>query len=279
MSAQLAPLSPTRGYIGGGNIAGILGLSPFRTPLDEYLLIVNELQDELTPEQAEFFEDRRDLEPWAAKKFTRKTGLAIVRTNVRYQDAEFEWARAEIDFEPEDGSNGETKTVHPNAVSAWGDPDAGDEPPLYVTAQAMWGLGVTGRSLCYVQALIGFDDHRIYEIRRDDELIAEIRRQSADFWRFYVVPRRPPPPTNVEDLLRLYKTDTGRAVEADADICDTLEALHAERQALKLHTARKEVHEYAIKAFMRDATTLLVHGQPAITWKARADGVRVFRIR
>lgn len=60
MNAQLQPLSPTRGYCGGGNIAGILGLSPFRTPLDEYLLIVNELQDELTPEKAEFFEDRRE---------------------------------------------------------------------------------------------------------------------------------------------------------------------------------------------------------------------------
>ena len=120
--------------------------TPFRTPLDEYLLIVNELQDELTPEKAEFFEDRRDLEPWAAKKFTRKTGLAVVRANERYSDAEFPWAKAEVDFETEDGSNGETKTVHPNAVSGWGDPET-EEPPLYVTAQAMWGLGVTGRSL------------------------------------------------------------------------------------------------------------------------------------
>lgn len=272
-------LHPTRGYIGGGNIAGILGLSPFKTLLDEYLTITGEMPEEITPEKAEFFEDRRDLEPWAAKKFTRRTGLAVVRTNERYDDPQFLWAKAEIDFEPEGDCNGETKTVHPNAVSGWGDPDAGEEPPLYVTAQAMWGLGVTGRQLCYVQALIGFDDHRVYEIHRDDELIAEIRRQAARFWKYHIEPRRPPPPTNVDDLLRLYRTDTGRAVEADADIRDSLEALANERQALKLHEARKLTHEYAIKAFMRDATTLLVNGQPALTWKARADGVRVFRIR
>jgi putative phage-type endonuclease len=279
MNAQLTPLSATRGYVGGGNIAGILGLSPFKSPLDEYLTITGDEQ-EITPKQAEFFEDRRDLEPWAAKKFTRRTGLQVVRTNQRYDDATFPWAKAEVDFEPdEDGSNGETKTVHPNAVSAWGDPDAGEEPPTYVTAQAMWGLGVTGRARCYVQALIGFDDYRLYVVERDDALIAEIRRQAANFWRFYVEPRRMPAPTRVEDLLRLYATDSGRAVEANADIRDTLEALCNERQALKLHTARKDVHEYAIKAYMRDATTLLVNGQPAITWKARADGVRVFRIR
>ena len=272
-------LSPIRGYCGGGNIAGILGLSPFRTPLDEYLLIVNELQDELTPEKAEFFEDRRDLEPWAAKKFTRKTGLQVVRTNERYQDVEFDWARAEIDFETIDGCNGETKTVHPNAVGGWGDPDAGEEPPLYVTAQAMWGLGVTDRARCYVQALIGFDDHRVYVIERDDELIAAIRQKAADFWRFHVLPRRPPPPTNADDLLRLYPRDSGRPVEASADIRGALECLHAERQQLKLHTARKETYEYAIKGFMRDATVLTVNGQPALTWKADTRGIRIFRLK
>ena len=272
-------LHSTRGYIGGANIAGILGLSPFRTPLDEYLLIVNEMQDELTPEKAEFFEDRRDLEPWAAKKFTRKTGLAIVRTNERYTDAEHPHFRAEIDFEAEDGSNGETKSVHPNAVKAWGNAEEGEEPPLYVTAQAVWGLGITGRARCYVQALIGFDDYRLYVVERDDDLIATIRQRAADFWRFHVLPRRPPPPTNVEDLLRLYPRGSGRAVEADAHIRESLEQLHAERQQLALHTARKEMHEYAIKGFMRDATILTVNGQASLTWKADTRGIRIFRLK
>jgi len=282
MNAQLAPLSPTRGYIGGGNIAGILGLSPFRTPLDEYLLIVNELQDELTPEQAEFFEDRRDLEPWAAKKFTRKTGLAVVRTNQRYDDAEFPWAKAEIDFEPdEEGSTGETKSVHPNAVSGWGDPDADipEEPPIYVTAQVMWGLGVTGRARCYVQALIGFDDYRLYVIERDDELIAEIRNQAERFWKYHVLPRRPPPPVNVNDLLRLYPRGTGRAVEADTETQLSMTELHNLRQNIRFLEAQKSLQEYQIKGFMRDATTLTAGGIAIATWKPRSDGVRVFNLK
>ena len=275
----VAPLSPTRGYLGGGNIAGILGLSPFRTPLDEYLLIVNELQDELTPEKAEFFEDRRDLEPWLAKKFTRRTGLAVVRTNQRYQDSEFEWARAEIDFEPEGDCNGETKSVHPNAVSGWSDPDAGDEPPAYVTAQAMWGMGVHPAPRCYVQALIGFDDHRIYVVERDDELIAEIRKQAERFWKYHVEPRRPPPPVNVDDLLRLYPRGSGRAVEADTETQLAMSELHALRQRIKFLEAQKALQEYQIKDFMRDATTLTAGGIAIATWKPRSDGVRVFNLK
>src|SRR6185437_4069042 len=267
------------GYIGGANVAGILGISPSRTPLDEYLLITGEREEVVTPEKAEFLEDRRDLEPWAAKKFTRKTGLAVVRANQRYDDAMIPWAKSEIDFEVEDGGNGETKTVHPNAVRDWGDPDAGEEPPLYVTAQAMWGLGVHPATHCYVQALVGFDDYRLYRIEAHEPTIREIRQRTAEFWRWHIEARRPPQPTNAADVLKLYEHDSGRAVEADADIRESLEALEAARQALKLHEARKDVHEYAIKAFMRDATTLLVDGKPALTWKARADGIRVFRIR
>ena len=267
------------GYLGGGNVAGVLGLSPFRTPLDEYLLISGEQIEEITPEKEQFFADRRDLEPWAAAKFARTTGLEIVRRNQRYDDASFPWAKAEIDAEVSDGGNLEIKTVHPNAVRGWGDPDNDEEPPTYVTAQAMWGMGVHPATHCYVHALIGFDDQRIYRIERDDDLIKEIRRQASDFWKFYIEPRRMPAPTRVEDLLRLYKTDSGRAVEANTDIRESLEALCSARQSAKLYEARSAVHEFTIKAFMKDATTLLVGGKPALTWRSRQDGVRVFRIR
>lgn len=278
MNAQGIPHSRV-GYVGGGNIAGILGVSPFKTPLDEYLTITSEQPEQISPAQRRFFERRKALEPFAAACFEHELGLNIVRRNERYDDAELPWAKAEIDFEVEDGGNGETKTVHPNAVRDWGDPDADEEPPMYVTAQVMWGLGVTGRSHAYVHALVGLDDDRFYRIERDDSLIANIRAHAARFWKYHIEPRRMPQPTTVEDLLRLYSRDSGRAVEATPEISRALDGLYAEKQHLKLTQARVDQIEFTIKAFMRDATTLLVHGQPALTWKARADGVRVFRIR
>lgn len=279
MSAQLAPLSPTRGYVGGGNIAGILGVSPYKTPLDEYLTITSCLPEQISPEQRRFFKRRKALEPFAAECFEQELGLKIVRRNERYDDAEFPWAKAEIDFEVEDGGNGETKTVHPNAVRDWGDPDLDEEPPMYVTAQVMWGLGVTGRSHAYVHALVGLDDDRFYRIERDETLIANIRAHAARFWRYHIEPRRMPQPTTVEDLLRLYSRDSGRAVEADANTACALENLERVRQRLKYDENARLQAELVIKAFMRDATTLTVGGKPVATWKSRADGARVFRIR
>lgn len=278
MSA-VAPLSPTRGYLGGGNIAGILGVSPFKSPLDEYLTITSEQPEEISPAQRRFFERRKALEPFAAACFEQETGLQIVRRNERYDDPHFPWAKAEIDFEVEDGGNGETKTVHPNAVRDWGDPNLDEEPPMYVTAQVMWGLGVTGRTHAYVHALVGLDDDRIYRIERDETLIANIRAQAARFWKYHIEPRRMPQPTTVEDLLRLYSRDSGRAVEADTEIQLALTEIHRTRDRIALHTTAKERLELQIKAYMRDATTLTCGGIAVATWKARADGVRVFRIR
>lgn len=281
MNAAVAPLSPTRGYLGGGNIAGILGLSPFSSPLQEYLKITGQSAE---PDQGQlaFFKRRKFWEPYAAECFELSTGMHVVERNHRYQDAEFEWAKAEIDCEVEphgERENVESKSVHHQVAWMWGKPDDGEEPPFYVTAQAMWGLGVTEREKSYVHALIGFDDDRIYEVYRNNETIGKIRTAAASFWKYHIIPRRPPPPTTIEDINYLYPRDTGRQVEADTEIQMALTERDKVTRTLKLQTNAKELLDLQIKAYMRDATTLTCGGIPVATWKARADGVRVLRIK
>ncbi len=275
-----APLSHDRGYLGGGNISGIMGLSPFSSPLQEFLTIVGE-GDAPSAEKLAFFRRRKALEPFASECFQIATGLHIVERNHRYDDAEFPWAKAEIDFEVQDGErvNGETKSVRSSMAWMWGEPEDGEEPPFYVTAQAMWGLGVTGRQKCYVHAMIGLDDDRIYEVYRHEETIAKLRQRAASFWKYHVEPRRPPPPTTIEDINYLYPRDTGRQVEADTEIQLALTERDKCARIIKQKTNAKEMLDLQIKTFMRDATTLTVGGIAAATWKARADGIRVLRIR
>jgi len=267
MNTQFAPLSATRGYIGGGNCAGIMGLSPFKSPLDEYLVITGEVEDN-TAAQEKFFARRKAFEPVAADFFQIETGLQIVQRNVRYVDHEHDFLRAEIDFETSDGGNGETKTVHPLAASQWGDPSE-NEPPPYVTAQVMHGLGITGKPHAWVHAMVGFDDDRVFRIERADDLIATIREREISFWQHNILPRRMPQPVSVEDLLLLYKRDSGRAVEADPEIVSQVLELLELRQQSKLLASKQELAELAIKTFMRDASTLTIRGLPAITWKAQ----------
>lgn len=266
-----------RGYIGGGMIAAILGVSPFGTPLDAYYAITGELDMSPDAPKQSFFDRRKEWEPYAFKCFERCAGIKIVRTNVRYDDPGFAWAKAEIDFETEDGFNGELKTGRPEVAWMWGTPGL-EEPPLYVTAQVMWGLGVTGKSHCYVHRF-DLDDDAIYHVERDEELIIDIRERALRFWNHHVVPRRPPPPSNVEDVLKLYGKGTERAVEATPDIIQALDARADACAAGKLADANKTMADTKIKLFMRDASVLTIRGKPVATWKANVNGIRTFRIK
>lgn len=263
MNAQLAP-THGRYYIGGGNIAGILGVSPYKSPLDEYL-VITQPEQALDPSREAFFKRRKALEPFAADVFEQETGLQIVARNLRYDDGEHAFLRAEIDFETSDGCNGETKTVHPLAAKDWGEPGT-DDIPVYVAAQAMHGLMVTGRRAAWVHALVGLDDDRIYRIERDEDAIAAIRAHGVSFWHDHVLPLSPPPATTIDDVWRLYPRDSGRSVEADAAALADLERLHELTPLAKEIDAIKD----RLRLYMRDATVLARDGRPLATWKAQS---------
>lgn len=266
MNAQLRNDEPEV-YIGGGNVAGILGVSPYKTPLAEYENIVDGRPED-TAAREEFFERRRGLEPWAARLFTRRTGLAITHYNRRHRDTEHSFIQAEIDFEPEDGCNGEIKTVHPMAARDWGEPDT-DECPVYVTAQAMHGLMVRpSAKRCYVQALIGFDDDRLYLVERDPGLIAHIRAKEVEFWD-RVQRRDPPPPINGDDVMRMFDRDNGLSREADLEALLSAERLKQIKAEIGPLEVERELLADKVKVFLGEASTLTVEGQTALTWKSQ----------
>lgn len=259
-----------RGYIGGGNIAGILGVSPYKSPLDEYLVITNPEPEVIPPERQAFFKRRKALEPFAAEVFSQVTGLAIVARNQAYHDRALPFLRAEIDFEVSDGGNGETKTVHPLALREWGDSGT-DDIPTYVLAQVQHGLGLTNRHHAWVHALVGLDDDRIYRIERDQAVIDGMRAHATTFWHAHVMPRVPPPPTTLEDLRLLYPTDSGRVLEADESLAWAVAELKRVKAAAKAIETDQEELEARIKLEMRDATAIAPPGggKPLLTWKAQ----------
>lgn len=267
MNAQLKPIEPDLGqYIGGGNVAGILGLSPYKTPYAEYLGILEGRTPEQNEERRRFFARRKALEPFAIDVFQQATGLAVVRTNHRFTDPEHDFIKAEIDGETFD-ANIEIKTVHPLAAAHWGEP-GNDDCPVYVTAQAMHGLMVTGRSLCYVMALIGFDDDRIYKIERDEITIAAIRKTELEFWA-RVQERRAPDPANSSDLLRMFLKDSGASREVEFDDAALVYELKEIKGQVKALEAKKDELEESVKMLIGADAALTVDAKPIATWKTQ----------
>lgn len=256
-------------YLGGSDVAAILGISPWRTPLDVYLDKTTPRKEETDPARLKILTRGKRMEPYVIDLLAEETGLVIVRRGARYLDAELPFVAAEIDAEAESGENVEIKTVSPFKAREWGEQQS-DEIPLHYAAQAMHGLMVTGRDICVFGVLIGADDFRIYRIERDDVTIKAIRSQEIEFWG-RVQSQTPPEASNVADIMRLYGKDAGTAVEANEAIETDIIALQNLKEQAKKLGASIEQAEERIKLYMADAAILTVHGMPVATWKTQTS--------
>jgi len=257
-------------YLGGSDVAPILGISPWRTPLDVYLDKIQPRKEETDPGRLKVLNRGKRMEPYVIDLLAEETGLEIIRRGERYLDPDLDFIAAEIDAEAATGENIEIKTVSPFKAREWGE-EQSDEIPLHYAAQAMHGMMVTSREVCVFGVLIGGDDFRVYRIERDDVTIDAIRQKEIEFWS-RIQARQAPEPSTVSDVFRLFGTkDSGLAVEASESLQADVIALKSLKDDAKRLGAQIDLREERIKLHMADASILTMQGQPVLTWKEQSS--------
>jgi putative phage-type endonuclease len=281
MNAEASTVIETpdrRKFIGGSDAGAILGLSPWRTPLEVW---IDKTQPPAPPDpkREKFFTRGKRLEPVVLDMMREETGFTVAARNQRYIDSQHDFMACEIDAETADGENVEIKTVHPFLARQWGDEDTDQIPPVY-TAQAMHGLMVTKRSACIFGVLIGADDLRTYRVERDEEIIDAMRVRFVEFWD-YVVKMMPPPLVRLSDVHRMFGQDAGSFAEVtDMSVIDAINDLRGIKGELKMLESRKEEAEFKIKSAMGDIAVLTIGGTKACSWKTQtANRIDITRLR
>jgi putative phage-type endonuclease len=266
-----------RRYVGGSDIAAILGLSPWKTNVD---LWADKVRPPSTDNANRKVKSRgKRWESVVAEMLVEELHalghtVEIVNYNVRYIDPQCEHFACEIDFEIrldglQDTVNVELKTVHPFKAREWGD-SGSDDLPTYYTAQAMWGLGITGRRQCIVAPLFGADEIKTFPVVRDEETIAGMRARALRFWNEHVIANVAPEPVELTDLDKIFpKAGDRAALVADEELTGKILRLRAIDKSIKAQQAEYEAIEFEVKRAMRDAPEIEVRGKSAITWKER----------
>lgn len=273
--AQTQP-ADRRQFIGGSDVAAVLGISPWTTPLQLWERKTRPRLESEAPKKV--FTRGHRWESVVAEMLVERLETSghkveIVASNKRYIDPSRPYLAAEIDYElrldgEDDITNVELKTVHPFKVKEWGEEDT-DASPVWYTAQAMHGLGVTGRKRCLVAPLFGADEIRTYPILRDDETIEAMRARCAAFWQLVDTGVRPDP-TTLADLDRIYKGDPALpAVYADTATHRNILRLRAIKAEIKAREAEMEEVEFYVKEYMGNAQELITDDKTAIVWKNR----------
>lgn len=257
-------LAERRTGIGGSDVAAILGLSKWKTPLDVYMEKTGQ-----APPQPETEPMRWGtlLEPVILREFSERHGVRVVREDGIKRHPRHGFMLASLDgWAPELPAVVECKTAR--SADGWGEPGTGEIPAYYQTQVAHY-MAVTGAAIAFVPVLIGAADFRVYKVDRDDEFIGDIIEAEAAFWNDHVVAGVPPEPINAADAARLWARDNGETVEVAGELADDVEELRALREQAKDLEERIGSIEDRLKLAFMDASSIAHGGKVLATFKAQ----------
>lgn len=275
-------LAARRTGIGGSDIAAILGISPWRTPLDVWRSKV-----EPQPEPADLPEPMywgQILEDLVAREYMRREGRRVQRVNTLLRHPAHMWAIATIDRAVVRdrtrartdrqgrlvGAEGilECKTAHALKGDEWGRPDDPDAIPAPYAAQGMWYLAVTGLPWCDFAVLIGGQRFLVRRLERDEETIRSMLEFAGDWWKRHVEERTPPPPKTAEEVQSLFPVDNGSALEANEHLIQLYNDARAARARMDEAQTEYEGAVEKLKLALGEKSALTLNGRPIVTWKA-----------
>lgn len=262
---RAAWLEARRSGIGGSDVAAVLGVSPWTSPLQLYLDKIGEAPPERETDQQLWGVLLEDV---VAREYARRHGVTVQPGPQMLRHPDYPWAFANVDRVVDGGRRGvEVKTTFWFAAG-WGEPGT-DEMPQHVVAQVAWYAGITGIEEWDVPVLIGGSDLRVYRYRRDPGLEAMLLDVCGRWWREHVEARVPPAPRSSAEAALRWPRDTGDQVYASADVELTARALARVKAEIKRLEAERDGYELALKAELGDASVLVgADGRPLATWKA-----------
>lgn len=263
-------------FIGGSDIAKIMGLSRWGTPLKLWAEKTGKLP---TPDlsNVEAVEMGTRLEQFVADLFAVKTGKSVRRSPKYYQHPDYPYMIAHVD-RLVTGTDEllECKTCSAYKADEW----EGEEIPQEYILQVMWYLGITGRKIGHIAVLIGGQSFKYKQIEFDAELFETMVEAAKEFWG-HVQEDTPPAimPTDDETLKDLYSEHSEVMIELypkdeeTAQAAQTLEDKIAYLQEIKAHIKnyqdeQKEI-ETTIKDIIKDNLGIKTP-KYVVTWKSQS---------
>lgn len=288
---RLEFLQRRREGIGGSDVAAILGLSKWKTPLDVFLSKTEPIKEEASQEQSEPAYWGSTLEPLVASEYGKRKGVQIQRVNTQLKHPKHPWALANIDraiVEPgsrvrvaEDGGTllgslglVEIKTASAYVGTDWGRDGDDEAIPIYYAAQAAWYLGITSQPYCDFAVLIGGQKFAIKRQERDDEVTKSLLERCELFWFDHVQKGIPPAPVNVDDVLKLFPADSGQTIEASEEVFNAFNEAKLLRERIEQAEQELTAKKLVIQSALGDAATVAFNGVTLCTWKKAKDGAK-----
>ena len=265
-------------YIGGSDVAAILGISPFKTPYQLYLekKCLVDRKDEETP----FQYWGSTMEPILVKEFEKRNFVSIKPEIDTQWHPLYPFLRGNIDgWIPELNAVFEAKTTSAYNADKWGEQGTDQIPPEYLVQVAFYCAVMCCES-AYIAVLIGGNDYREYKYTRNEELETKIITASCEFWDC-VQNDIPPNASNADDLKLMFpKSLPLKVVAADENILYRLTSLNEIKSNIARWQEYEEIEKFHIMDYMQDSEALVDESNNTlVTWKTNKKGIRSLLIK
>lgn len=208
-------LEARRGYLGGTDIAAIVGKHKYKTALDVYLEKIG--KPNLDEKQSRMAQSGLALEPLIREWSVREFGWNITTSTTLFH-SEYPFIAVNPDGDIPDGDAcWECKTYGFTTKNEWGI-EGTDEVPDSYYIQAIIQCGIAGRARTLVTACdrgtFNLTPYQVDADKRNFDLLIEA---AVRFQKDHIEPRIPPAMTDRDaaNVARLYPKDNGEILVAE----------------------------------------------------------------
>ena len=251
-----------RQYIGGSDIAAIMGQSRWKTPYRLWAEKTGKIESLIKNNEAVEMGTR--LEQFVADLFSEKTNKSVRKAPKMYAHPKYPFLVAHVDrLITNSNELLECKTCSAYKLEEWE-----NKIPKEYVLQVIWYLGITGRKKGWIACLIGGQKFDYKPIEFDEELFNMMVEKAVKFWE--MVQKQIPPlilPEDDEVLSEIYSEHTD-----DMMVLQDLNDRVAYLQEIKMHidemTKEKREIETELKTVIADKAGFTTD-KYKVTWKSQ----------
>jgi putative phage-type endonuclease len=243
--------------IGGSDAGTIANLNKYKTAYELWLEKTGQ-KEPFNGNQATSWGNA--LENIVAEKYSERTGEKLRKSNSMFVHKKYKWMTGNVDRVVV----GKKKLIEIKTALGkfrsdveWGE-DGSDIVPEIYFCQIQHYLAVTGYQEADLAALVSGNagaELRIYNIKKDKQIIDKLISMESDFWD-KVETKTPPEIKSVSDASVRWRQDDGRSLIASSEIWSYVQQLKNLKDNIKILESQEDKLKLEVMNFMGDKAFL-----------------------
>lgn len=264
--------------IGASECATVLGISPYCTPYELWLVKTGRMpkEDILTESRVRL---RNAHEETIACEYAIQKNVKLKRVNNTIYHKKLPFMLCHLDRVV----IGHRKIVECKSSmswmkSVWGEIGT-DNVPIDYLAQVQHQYACSDYSEADMAVLIDTDDFRIYPIERDNDVIKTIEEKVEHFWRYHVLEDNSPEPTTRGDIKLMFPSNNGKFIEVTDEAISLINKINHRKSIIKTNETEQDELEVNLLNIIGDNDGIKDDKEALVTYLADKNGKRILRIK